>query len=96
MAYGEPLGLSAEQLDSLAAGTADDPVWAPRERVLVRLADELHDTSTVSDALWEELHAGWTAEQLVELVALAGFYHLVAYATNAFAVEREEWAATLP
>ena len=64
--------------------------------MLARMCDELHDTATIGDELWSELRAGWPDDQLVELVCLAGFYHLVSYACNAFAVEPEPWAAQPP
>jgi 4-carboxymuconolactone decarboxylase len=67
-----------------------------RHGVLARMCDELHETATISDELWAQLRAGWPDDQLVELVCLAGFYHLVSYACNAFAVEPEEWAAQPP
>ena len=67
-----------------------------RHGLLVRLCDELHETGTVSDGLWEDLRAGWPDDQLVELVCLAGFYHLVSFACNAFGVEPESWAARPP
>jgi len=81
-----------------AAGVDAQALWRGevpegRDGVLVRLCDELHETATVSDELWAELRAGWPEDQLVELVCLAGFYHLVSYACNAFAVEHEPWAA---
>jgi 4-carboxymuconolactone decarboxylase len=62
----------------------------------VRLADELHDSGRVSDGLWPELDAHWSAGELVEAVCLAGFYHLVSYVCGAFAVEPEPWAVTPP
>jgi 4-carboxymuconolactone decarboxylase len=64
--------------------------------VLARMCDELHDTATIGDELWKELRGGWPDDQLVELVCLAGFYHLVAFACNAFGVEAEAWAAQPP
>lgn len=82
--------------------TADaDALWRGavpegRHGVVVRLCDELHDTATISDGLWEELRAGWPDDQLVELVCLAGFYHLVSFVCNGFAVEPEPWAAQPP
>ena len=77
--------------DVLWSGSADD-VADERQRLLVRLADELHDTATVSDGLYAALERRWPPEQLVELVALCGFYRLVSYFCNAFRVEREDWA----
>jgi 4-carboxymuconolactone decarboxylase len=67
-----------------------------RAGIVVRLCDELHDTATIGDELWAELRAGWPDDQLVELVCLAGFYHLVSFACNAFEVQPESWAAQPP
>jgi 4-carboxymuconolactone decarboxylase len=92
-AFGRPLGLSEDHLAATLRGSADDPIWSEREALLVRLADELHDTASVSDELWAELYARWTPEQLVELVVLAGNYHAISFLTNAFRVELEAGAA---
>jgi 4-carboxymuconolactone decarboxylase len=47
----------------------------------------------VTDALWAELAAGWSPEQLVELVVLAGYYHAIAFATNALRLPLEPFGA---
>ena len=65
--------------------------FAPRERLLLRLCDELHDSSTVSDELWTALAAEWSEQQLIELVVLAGYYHLISFATNALRVPLEPY-----
>jgi alkylhydroperoxidase family enzyme len=96
VAYGRALGLTEDQLRATVHGGPEDPCWSPRQSLLVRLADELHDTGGVSDGLWAELAKGWPASQLVELVATAGFYHLVSFAANAFAVEPEEYGERFP
>ncbi len=96
VAYGRPLGLSDDQLRATVHGTPDDPCWSPRQAMLVRLADELHDTGAVSDSLWSELAKAWPAPQLVELVATAGFYHLVSFMANGLGVELEEYGERFP
>jgi alkylhydroperoxidase family enzyme len=50
----------------------------------------------VSNALWRALAAEWTAEQLIELIALAGFYHLISFTTNALQIPRESYGARFP
>jgi 4-carboxymuconolactone decarboxylase len=77
-------------------GGADDPVFSETDGLLVRLVDELHDSSTVSEPLWQNLTAHWTPEQLVELVVLAGFYHCISFVTNALAIGREPFAPRFP
>lgn len=94
--FAGPLGLDAAWLAATWSGTADDAAFSPRQRLLVRLADELHDTGRVGDDLWAELAEGWPADQLVEAVAVCGFYHLVAFCCGAFALPPEPWAAAPP
>src|SRR4030095_16986960 len=89
-------GFSAEQLDATVTAGADAPAWGARDALLVRLVDELHDTATVSDALWQELERTWSTEQLLELLLLAGWYHAIAYLANGARVELEPWAARFP
>jgi len=96
VAFGRPLGLSEQQLRATVHGSADDNVWSERQALLVRLVDELHDTGTVSDALWAKLAAEWEPPDLVELVATVGFYHLVSFTANACGVQLEDYAERFP
>ena len=89
-------GLAPAQLRASLRGGADDPAWSPDQRLLVRLVDELHDGAQLSDDLWHALAARWSPPQLVELVMLAGQYHMVAFVANAFRVELESGQARFP
>jgi len=88
--YASAVGLDEHQVAATVNGLRD--VWNPRQRLLVRLADELHETAGVSEELWSELSQSWRPEQLVELLALAGQYRMVAYFTNALRIDLEEFA----
>ena len=96
LAYGPRVGMSEDQIAATVLGTADDPAWSERDALLIRLVDELHDTATVSDALWEKLAQHWTQPQLLELLLIAGWYHAISYLANGARVEREEWAPRFP
>jgi alkylhydroperoxidase family enzyme len=87
--FGARVGLTTEETRDLCAEDPRATVFAPREQLLLALCDELHATANVSDALWTALAAEWSPEQLVELVVLAGYYHLVAFATNALRLPLE-------
>lgn len=95
VAFAGPLGLGDDWLHATVHGAPED-FPDERQRLLVALADELHETATVSDELWAELERHWPPAQLVELLALAGFYRLVSYLVNALGVEAEPWAARPP
>jgi hypothetical protein len=58
----------------------DDSACSPHDRLLIRLADELHDTVSISDPLWAELRAGLAEEAILQLIMMAGYYRTVAYA----------------
>jgi alkylhydroperoxidase family enzyme len=96
MAFGRPLGLTEEQIVASVRGEAHDPAWSASDRDLVALADELHDTATVSDGLWARLADRLSDEQLLELLITAGWYRLLSYVINAVGIEREPWAARFP
>ena len=96
VAFGRPFGMSEEQLRATVLEGSDSEVWSERQRLLVRLADELHDTATLSDSLWTELAELFDDAQLIELIATAGFYHLVSFTANSACVEREAYAERFP
>ena len=88
--------LSPDQIRATEKGTTDDPVWSRRERLIIRLADALHETATIDDALWSGLREEFSDEQLLELIVLAGFYHTVSFLTNALRLPIESYAARFP
>jgi 4-carboxymuconolactone decarboxylase len=96
VAYGRAVGLSDKQITATVRGAADDPVWSEHDALLVRLADELHDTCTVSETLWAQLAEGYSEVQLLELLIIAGQYRIISYLVNAVAIEREPWAERFP
>jgi alkylhydroperoxidase family enzyme len=63
------------------------------DALLTRAADELHDRGTLSDDVLRELHGRYSDEQILEVLALAGFYHLISYICNGARVPLEPWAA---
>ena len=85
--------LSPADTAATRAPLTEDTPFSGRERLLLRVVDELVDTSEISDALFEELAREWSREQLVEIVALTGFYHVIAFTTNAFRIPLEPFAA---
>jgi 4-carboxymuconolactone decarboxylase len=96
VAFGKPLGLSDEQLAATVHGTADDAAFSEHERLLIRLADELHETCGVSEELWAELAERFSQDELLELLIIAGQYRLISYIVNGARVELEPWAARFP
>lgn len=94
--FGERAGFTSAEIRGLATSDVEQTPFSERDRLLLRLADALHDTSTLSDELYAELARQWSAEQLVELLVLAGYYHAISFVVNGFQLRPEPMAARFP
>jgi 4-carboxymuconolactone decarboxylase len=74
-------GLSDAEIERVKEGPAADG-WEAGDRSLLVAADELHSTSSMSDSTWEALASVYTVEQLLDIVATVGNYHLVSMFLN--------------
>jgi alkylhydroperoxidase family enzyme len=72
-------GLGPTEIAATVIEGAEASCWYPRERLIIRLVDQLYDTSTVDDNLWGDLSAAFSDEQILELIMLAGIYHMVSF-----------------
>ena len=89
------LGIGRDEIDRVLAG-AEAEGWSEHDAALLRAADELHDDSMVSDGTWATLAETYDERQLIELVMLAGQYHLVAFGLRSFGVPLDEGLEPLP
>jgi 4-carboxymuconolactone decarboxylase len=78
-------GVSPEVIESVRRGDAP-PFADDSERVVHLVARELVSSGSVTDATYAEAETLLGAAGLVELVSLCGYYTLVSYTLNAFAV----------
>jgi alkylhydroperoxidase family enzyme len=85
-------GMSADDIDRCARGTAADDA----EAVLLAAADQLHAHNDLDDATWATLASRYDEAQMIEIVALVGYYHQTAFLLNALGVAREEGVPGLP
>jgi AhpD family alkylhydroperoxidase len=83
---GRLAGLSAEEIERVRLG-AEAVGWAPRQALLLRVADELHADRRISDELWAELRPLLSDPQLIELCLLVGHYEMLAMTLNSLQVE---------
>ena len=94
--FADKADLSAAQRANTKEAVVDPALWSEPDRLVLTLADELVDSATLSDAAWSRLAATFSAEQLVELVALVGYYHTISFLTRAFEVPMEAGAPRFP
>lgn len=80
--FPEAASLSETDLRATVTGSLDHVEWGADERLLLRLAQSLHDTCGIDEALWTELAAVFSAEAILQLLMLAGYYRTMAYLAN--------------
>lgn len=93
-AFGRPLGLGEDVLRATLDGDSTDPAFDERQACLVQMCDELHDSSTLSDALWVQLRSHFDEMQILELIYTVGMYHTVSFLVNGLGLENEPFGAT--
>jgi len=86
---GRRAGLSDDEIERVKAGP-DAAGWSAADATLLTAADELHDTSRLSDGTWAELRGAYDDKQIVEILMVVGHYHMVSYVLNGLGVQRED------
>ncbi|MCW5752771.1 MAG: carboxymuconolactone decarboxylase family protein [Alphaproteobacteria bacterium] len=71
-------------------------IWSAAEQALIAAVDGLCDEAGWSDEVHSELARHFSPAQVIEIVALTGFYHMVAFHANALRIAPEPWAARFP
>ena len=94
--FAEQVKLTPTEIAATVHGDANDLAWSADEKLLIRLADELHDSAGISDGLWEALAAAFSTEQIMEMIALAGAYHTISFFANGLKLPPEPFAAPFP
>ncbi len=95
--FADKAGFTAEQISSLARGGPDDPCWTEPARP-GGAADRRHaarhvDASTTPAGPRRPSH--FTDPQLLDLLAISGWYHAIAYLARTARVPLEPGAPTL-
>jgi len=88
------VGIAEAEVAATVLGTPADFLTGDAD--VIAACDELHDAGAVADPTWQRLRAALGEEQLIELCAVAGWYHAIAYVASSAGVALEPWAARFP
>ncbi len=94
--FAQRAALTEAEVRATVQGDSGHPTWSAEERLLIQMVDELHDSATISDALWDGLAATFSVEQILELIGLVGFYHTVSFFANGLKLPPEVRAVPFP
>jgi len=94
--FAERAGLDEAEVASTAQSGAADPLWGEPERALLTVCDQLHATCDIDDQAWSAIRAHFSEEAILEILMLAGLYHMVSYLTNALRLPLESFGRRFP
>jgi AhpD family alkylhydroperoxidase len=83
---GRRVGIDDVTLTRVQRGP-DAAGWGDRERVLLRVVDELHHDRDVSDETWERLRSHLDERTSIELLLLVGHYEMIATTLHALRLQ---------
>jgi alkylhydroperoxidase family enzyme len=94
--YAEKCGLTEQHIEELTLGQPSLELWTAKERAIIRMVDELHHHSTISDTTWSALESHWPHAEIVQLILASSFYHMAAFFLNSMAVPLETGSRRFP
>ena len=94
--FAERIGFTSEHVAAIAAGPSDAACWTPEEQVLIALVDDLVDRRAIAPATWSRLAAHFDEAQILEAIALVGYYHTISFLCVGLDLPLESYAARFP
>ena len=94
--FAEKVGFGETEIAATAHGAPAAACWTAEEQALVALVDDLVDRRTLGAATWTALAAHFDEAQLLEAIALVGYYHTISFLCRGLELPLEAWSARFP
>jgi alkylhydroperoxidase family enzyme len=90
------VGFGESEIAATMSGAPDAACWSAPEQALLALVDDLVDQRTVIDATWTSLTEHFDETQILEAIALIGYYHTISFLCRGLSLPLETWSARFP
>ena len=94
--FADRTALDTDQIAALVHGSADAPCWTEQEQALLAVVDDLVDRRTIATSTWDDLAAHVDEAQILEVIALVGYYHTISFLCRGLELPLETYAARFP
>ena len=94
--FAERVGFTAEQVAATVANEPDAACWTADEQALLALVDDLVDRRAIGAATWTRLAEHFDEAQILEAIALAGYYHTISFLCVGLELPLENYGARFP
>jgi alkylhydroperoxidase family enzyme len=94
--FANKVGFTSEQVAATVTKGSDAACWTPAEQALVAVVDDLVDRRAIAEMTWMALTEHFDEVQIVEAIALIGYYHTISYLCTGLKLPLESYAARFP
>jgi alkylhydroperoxidase family enzyme len=94
--FANKVGFDANQIAATAHGLADAACWSADEQALLAAVDDLVERRTIACDSWTRLAAHFDDAQILEAIALVGYYHTISFLCRALDLPLEAYGARFP
>jgi alkylhydroperoxidase family enzyme len=94
--FAERVGFGPEHVTATVTGASDAACWTPEERALIASVDDLVEHRTIRAKTWSDLTAHFDETQVLEVIALVGYYHTISFLCRGLDLPLESYAARFP
>ena len=94
--FAAKVGLGAEEIAATVHGAANAACWAADEQALIAVVDDLVDRRTIADATWRQAREHFDEAQMLEAIALVGYYHTISFLCRGLDLPLESYGARFP
>jgi len=94
--FAERVGFGQPEIAATIHEPAGAACWTVPEQALVALVDDLVDRRRLADATWKALAAHFDEAQILEAIALVGYYHAISFLCLGLELPLEPYGARFP
>src|SRR5882724_8478144 len=94
--FAERIDFTPEHVAATVTGPSDAACWAQEEQALMALVNDLVDRRTTGDETWTALATHFNEPQILEAIALVGYYHTISFLCVGLKLPLESYAARFP
>jgi alkylhydroperoxidase family enzyme len=90
------VGFGDTEIAATVHDAPDAACWETEEQALLALVDDLVDRHTLGNGTWSMLTAHFDETQIIEAIALVGYYHTISFLCRGLSLPLEAWSARFP
>jgi alkylhydroperoxidase family enzyme len=94
--FAAKVGFGETEIAATVTGPPDAACWSEAEQALIALVDDLVDRRTMADTTWTALTAHFDEAQILEAIALVGYYHTISFLCRGLELPLEPYGARFP